>query len=302
MKFHGSFVALPTPFRGGAVDHEALRGLVAFHLSAGTNGLVPCGTTGEAVVLSAREYREVIETVVAAADGRLPVIAGAGTNSTARAVELARMAREAGADGLLVVTPYYNKPPQDAMVEHFAAVSVAAGLPVCVYNVPGRTGVNLLPETVAELHHRGVAAAVKEASGNIAQVSRIIALTRGELPVMSGEDSAILPIMAVGGTGVISVAANVAPAAIATLVRCAAAGDLAAARRIQLGLLPLIDALFWESNPIPVKAALAHMGMIANELRLPLRPLQAHFEKALIEVMNKSELEPARTARQDGGE
>jgi 4-hydroxy-tetrahydrodipicolinate synthase len=271
--FEGVLTALVTPFRDGALDERALRGLVERQIAAGVDGLVPCGSTGESATLSHAEHRRVVEVVVAATRGRVPVLAGTGSNSTAEAVELTLHAREAGADGALLISPYYNKPTQDGIVAHYAEVAKAAALPLVVYNVPSRTASNILPETMARLADLEPVVGVKEASGDLHQISRVVARCPKSFRVLSGNDADTLPVLAVGGHGVISTAANVAPQEMVELVRAFAAGELVRARAIHLRLLPLVDALFSETNPIPVKAALALQGLVAEEIRLPLTPI-----------------------------
>ena len=281
--FTGSFVALVTPFRGGKVDVEKLEELVDYHVEAGTSGLVPCGTTGESATLSHEEHELVISTVVRKADGRIPVIAGTGSNSTSEAIRLTRHAKEAGADGALLITPYYNRPTQKGLVAHFEAVSRAVDIPLVLYNVPSRTGVNMLPPTVIECASFPNVVGIKEASGSIDQTVEI--LSACELTVLSGDDSLTLPLMSVGAKGVISVAANVVPKPMVDLVDLAAAGDFAGAREVHFRLYPLFKALFVETNPIPVKAAMALQGMIGPELRLPLVPASDATREALEKVL-----------------
>jgi len=286
--FTGSFVALVTPFRGGKVDVEKLEELVDYHVEAGTSGLVPCGTTGESATLSHEEHELVISTVVRKADGRIPVIAGTGSNSTMEAIRLTRHAKEAGADAALLITPYYNKPTQKGLTAHFEAISRAVDIPLILYNVPSRTGVNMLPQTVIECAALPNVVGIKEASGSIDQTVEI--LSGSELIVLSGDDSLTLPLMSVGAKGVISVAANVVPKLMVDLVDLAAAGDFAGARDLHFRLYPLFKALFVETNPIPVKAAMAIQGTIGPELRLPLVPASestlACLEKALAQIVD----------------
>jgi 4-hydroxy-tetrahydrodipicolinate synthase len=282
--FTGSFVALVTPFQDGKVDVEKLEELVELHVEAGTNGLVPCGTTGESATLTHDEHELVIGTVVKRADGRIPVLAGTGSNNTAEAIRLTRFARKVGADGALLITPYYNKPTQRGLVAHFEAVAKESDIPIFLYNVPSRTGVNMLPETVIKCSRFPNIIGIKEASGNIDQSVEIL---RGcELTVLSGDDSLTLPLMAVGARGVVSVAANVAPTMLVDLVDLALAGDYNGAREIHLRLFPLFKALFVETNPIPVKAAMAIQGRIGPELRLPLSPLDPVHVKHLEDVLS----------------
>ena len=271
--FEGVFTALVTPFRNGAVDEAALRELVERQVAAGVDGVVPCGSTGESATLSHAEHCRVVEITVAAAGGRVQVLAGTGSNNTRESIELTRHAREAGADGALLISPYYNKPTQEGLVAHFAAIADEADLPMLVYNIPGRTASNMLPTTLARLAEIDQVVGVKEACGDIAQIAEVAALCPPDFALLSGDDALILPVICVGGHGAISTTSNVAPTEILALVRAARAGDLAEARRLHTRLLPLFDALFCETNPIPVKAALAALGLIDPEIRLPLTPL-----------------------------
>jgi 4-hydroxy-tetrahydrodipicolinate synthase len=271
--FTGSYVALITPFRDGRVDEDALRALVEFQIGRGTNGIVPCGTTGEAATLSSDEWVLVVRTVVEQVGGRVPVVAGTGGNDTARTIARTCLARELGADGALVVAPYYNKPTQEGLYQHFSTVARQGRLPVILYNVPGRTGVNVLPETVVRLADEPNIVAVKEASGSLDQVSQIVLEAGSRLAVFSGDDALALPAVSIGAMGVVSVVANVAPEPVARMIASARGGDLATAARLHQELFPLARALFLESNPIPVKAAAAWLGLCADELRLPLTSL-----------------------------
>jgi len=268
--FSGSYVALVTPFKNNRVDVGKLKELVEFHVKKGTSGIVPCGTTGESATLSHEEHRLVIETVVRAANGRLKVIAGTGSNNTIEAIELTRFAKEVEADGCLVITPYYNKPTPNGLYLHFKEVAEAVNIPMVMYNVPGRTGVNMLPSTVAKLAKIENIVGLKEASGNITQVSEIVMHCGEDFDVLSGDDAMTFPIMAVGGKGVISVAANIVPEEMAALVETFEKGDIKKARKMHLEMLPLFNAMFYETNPIPVKTAMHLMGMISDEIRLPL--------------------------------
>lgn len=270
--FSGSIVALITPFRDGAVDFPALKKLVEFHLQRGTKGLVPCGTTGESATLTHEEHHQIIARTVEYAAGRIPVIAGTGSNSTAEAIALTREAKKAGANGALLITPYYNKPTQQGLYLHFKAVAEAVELPLVLYNVPGRTAVNLLPETVARLAELPTVVGLKEASGNITQIAEIAALCGDRLAILSGDDAMLLPVLALGGAGVISVAANLVPDRVQAIIDEWNAGRLAEARARHLALLPLMQAIFLETNPIPVKAAAARLGLCGGEIRLPLTP------------------------------
>jgi 4-hydroxy-tetrahydrodipicolinate synthase len=269
--FSGSIVALTTPFRSDfEIDFDAYGRLVDFHIEQGTDGIVPCGCTGEAATLTHEEQKRCIRFVVERVAGRIPVIAGAGSNNTREAVELTRFAKEAGADAALLITPYYNKPTAAGQIAHYRAVLDAADIPIVLYNIPSRTGINMAPGTVAELSKIKNVVAIKEAGGLVDQASQI--RTMCDIVVLSGDDALTLPMMAVGATGVISVAANVVPAKMAALCARAAEGNFDAARDIHFQLYPLFRGLFIETNPMPVKAALAKMGMISNVLRLPLTP------------------------------
>ena len=273
MDLEGVFTALVTPFRNDAIDEDALRALVERQIAAGVDGLAPCGSTGESATLSHAEHRRVVEIVVAAARGRLPVLAGTGSNSTREAIELTRYAKEAGADGALLISPYYNKPTQEGIVAHYAEIARETAFPLVVYNIPGRTASNMLPSTLARLADIEQVVGVKEASGDLAQVSAVVAVCPDDFSVLSGDDALTLPLLAVGGRGVISTSANVAPAEMVDLVRAFRAGDRERALRTHQRLLPLFDALFCETNPIPVKAALGLLGLVGDEIRLPLTRL-----------------------------
>ena len=282
--FSGSLVALITPFRNGKVDFEKLEELVDWHIEAGTNGLVPCGTTGESATLSYEEHEQVVTAVVNRADGRIPVIAGTGSNSTQEAVRFTRYAHDVGADGALLITPYYNKPTQKGLVAHFEVVAKETDIPLILYNVPSRTGVNMLPATVIECAKFPNIVEIKEASGNLEQSVEI--LRGSNLTVLSGDDSLTFPLMAVGAKGVVSVAANVVPKMMVDLVDLSAAQDFPAARELHFRLYPLFKALFLETNPIPVKAAMALLGRIGPELRLPLIPLSEENQRVLRSVLS----------------
>jgi 4-hydroxy-tetrahydrodipicolinate synthase len=285
--FRGAIVAIVTPFKNGKVDEAALRKLVEFQIKNGTDGIVPCGTTGESSTLSHEEHDRVIEVVIDAAKKRVPVIAGTGSNSTAEAIRLTRHAYKAGADGALMVCPYYNRPTQEGLYQHYKAVAEAVPIPIIVYNIPGRTGVNINPDTLARLAKIKNIVGVKEASGSIKQMSDVIHLCGPKFDVLSGDDLFTLPLMAMGGHGVISVISNVAPADMAAMVDAFVAGDLKKARTLHYKMTPLIDALFVETNPTPVKAALAMMKKISYEVRLPLYKLSdANYEKLKKIVVN----------------
>jgi 4-hydroxy-tetrahydrodipicolinate synthase len=285
--FEGVITALVTPMRDGAVDERALHDLVELQIAAGVDGVMPCGSTGEAATLSHAEHRRVIEVVVAAARGRVRVLAGTGSNSTREAIELTRHAKEAGADGALLISPYYNRPTPEGIVQHYAAIARETAFPLVVYNIPSRTASNILPDTMARLAEIEQVVAVKESSGDLHQVARTIAATPEDFAVLSGDDWATLPILALGGKGVVSTTSNAAPADVVELVRAFRAGDLARARDSYYRLLPLMDALFCETNPIPVKAALALRGLIHEEVRLPLTPLSAPHRERLQVVLKE---------------
>jgi 4-hydroxy-tetrahydrodipicolinate synthase len=266
--FKGSFVAIVTPFKDGEVDFAKLSELVEWHIENGTHGIVPCGTTGESPTLSHEEHAKVVQHVVKAVRKRVPVIAGAGSNSTREAIWLTKHAKECGADAALSITPYYNKPTQRGLIEHYKAITNAVKIPIVMYNVPGRTGVKLAPETVAELAKISTIVGIKEASGSVEQVCEILSLC--DITVLSGDDSLTYPMMAVGATGVISVAANVVPTDIAAMVDAANGGDMETAKGLHYKYWRLFKDLFIETNPIPVKTALAMMGLIEFGVRLPL--------------------------------
>jgi 4-hydroxy-tetrahydrodipicolinate synthase len=281
--FPGCLTALVTPFRNGAVDVKALADLVERQIAAGINGLVPCGSTGESATLSHAEHLTVIREVIRVARKRVPVIAGTGSNSTAEAIALTRGAQEAGADAALLLSPYYNKPTPDGIVQHYAAVAEATTLPLIVYNIPGRTASNILPETMARLAKLPRVVGVKDACGSMAQSLESIELAGPDFGVWSGDDIVSLPLMAAGATGVISVTSNVAPDRMVELTDALRANDLVRARRVHTGLMPLFRHLFLEINPIPVKTALAIMGRCAEEFRLPLTPMTAK-NRAILEA------------------
>ena len=280
--FTGSMVALATPFKNGVVDETTISELVEFQIGNGTDAICPCGCTGEAATLTHDEQVRVVEIVIEAVAGRAKVIAGTGSNSTAEALELTRRAKEAGADGALMITPYYNKPTQRGLVMHYKKAA-EIGLPIMLYNVPSRTGVKMSPETIAELSKVENIAAVKEACGSVDQVSAILNLC--DINVLSGDDSLTLPMLAVGAKGVVSVAANVAPAKVKALIDDFNDGNIEEAQRIHYELLPLFKVLFCETNPIPLKKALSMMGLTENELRPPLVPLSAENEPRLRSVL-----------------
>jgi 4-hydroxy-tetrahydrodipicolinate synthase len=283
--FQGAITAIITPFRNGRLDGPALRKLVAFQIRNGISGIVPCGTTGESATLSFEEHEKVIQIVIDAARGKVPVIAGTGSNNTKEAVVLTRYARKAGADAALVITPYYNKPTQKGLVAHFKAIAEDVDIPIVLYNVPGRTGVNMTAETVARLAELENVVGVKEASGNLTQICEILNSTPDDFCVLSGDDALYFPLLALGARGVISVVSNVAPREMADLYDAFAAGDIAGARKLHYRLWPLMQTLFIETNPIPAKTAVAMMGMIRQEFRLPLCGMSDANRKTLAKVL-----------------
>jgi len=285
-RFQGTGTALVTPFkRDGSVDEQSLRRLVDHQIDEGIDMLLPCGTTGEGATLDAAETDRVVSIVIEQARGRAPVIAGAGSNSTAKAIQAAKAAKKLGVDGVLSVGPYYNKPTQQGFYEHFSAIAESAGLPVIVYNVPGRTGSNIDAKTMLRIAEIPNIVAVKEASGNLGQIMDIIRDRPPDFRVLSGDDAIALPIIAMGGDGLISVISNEVPGMMREIVDAGIAGDFERARALHYKLLPLMNANFIESNPIPVKAALAMMGMIEETYRLPLVPMtpasRDRFQKIL---------------------
>jgi 4-hydroxy-tetrahydrodipicolinate synthase len=269
--FHGSLVAMVTPFRNGKVDEAKVRELVEFHVTNGTDALVPCGTTGESPTLSHDEHKRLVEVVVEAAAGRIAVVAGTGSNATAEAIDLTKHAARAGARGALVVNPYYNKPTQEGLYRHFRAVAESVSLPILVYNIQSRTAVNIETETMARLARdcQNIVG-VKEASGSLDQMSQVIAACGPDFAVISGDDNLTLPLMAIGGAGVISVIANIVPRETAELTHAALEGDWKRARDLHYRLFPLARAAFLETNPIPIKEAMAMAGMLEPEFRLPM--------------------------------
>jgi 4-hydroxy-tetrahydrodipicolinate synthase len=290
--FTGSMVAIVTPFRNGMVDREALRRLIEFQLENGTDAIVPCGTTGESATLSHEEHDMVVEFVVEVVDGRVPVIAGAGSNNTAEAVRLTRHAKEAGADGALLITPYYNRPTQEGLYRHYETVARAVDIPMLVYNVPSRTGTDLKPDTVARLAGIPQIVGIKEATACMNRATEIVARTPDDFSLISGDDATFFPLLCVGGKGVISVCANVAPGLMAGLYDAFAGGDFAAAAAAHHRIQDLCRAMFIETNPVPVKEALALMGRITPEVRLPLCPLRDESRDHLRAVLERYELLP----------
>jgi 4-hydroxy-tetrahydrodipicolinate synthase len=295
--FEGTYTALVTPFRQGEVDYPALAKIIERQVEAGVDGLVPCGSTGESATLSHEEHERVIAFTIEKANSfsrasthRVQVIAGTGSNSTRESIRLTKFAKESGADGALLIAPYYNKPTQDGLYAHYAAIAEAVDLPQIVYNIPGRCAVNIAPETLGKLSQVTNIVGVKEASGSLDQVSRVVEACGPHFTVLSGDDSLTLPIMAVGGQGVIAVLSNVLPRELVALVKAARAGDYQTARRKHYELMPMMRNLFLETNPIPVKAAVAMMGLCEDELRLPLTALTAENRSKLKRVLEQYKL------------
>ncbi|MDD2337039.1 MAG: 4-hydroxy-tetrahydrodipicolinate synthase [Geobacteraceae bacterium] len=285
--FKGSIVAIITPFKNGEIDEERLRELVEFQIENGTDGIVPCGTTGESPTLDYQEHDRVVEIVVHQVKKRVPVIAGTGSNSTKEAIEITAHAKRAGADGALLITPYYNKPSQEGLYRHYKAVAEAVAIPQVLYNVPGRTAVNILPQTVARLAEISNIVAIKEATGSLQQVSEIIALCGDKIDVLSGDDFVTFPLMACGGVGVISVTANIMPKEVADMIDFFNAGNMEEARKLHLKLLKISTVMFIETNPVPVKTALGLMGKCSDNVRLPLAPMSAENTAKLATIMKE---------------
>lgn len=284
--FDGSFVALVTPFKNGNLDDDGLRANIRFQIEGGSAGLVAIATTGESPTLSEEEKETVVRICVEECKDRVPLIVSTGTNSTAKTIEATGRAKEDGADAALVITPYYNKPTQEGLFQHFKAVTTAVDIPIVLYNVPGRTGVNMQPKTLARLSEFENIVAVKEASGNLDQVSEIIATCSGSLTVLSGDDSLTLPMLALGAKGVISVLANILPGDVSSMIDAFNRGDIEGAKRLHHRLFPLVKALFLETNPIPIKRAMELMGLAAGQPRLPLVRLSGGAEAELKRVLN----------------
>ncbi|MBN1636859.1 MAG: 4-hydroxy-tetrahydrodipicolinate synthase [Deltaproteobacteria bacterium] len=283
--FSGAITAIVTPFKNGKVDEDSLRKLINFQIESGISGIVPCGTTGESATLSHVEHQLVIDITIDEVKGRVFVIAGTGSNSTEEAIRLTRHAREAGADGALLITPYYNKPTQKGLYEHYKAVALACDIPQVLYNVPSRTGCNMAAETVISLAEIDTIVGVKEASGDLVKCARIVRNSPSDFSVLSGEDALNLPILSLGGKGAISVTANVVPDKMAAMMDAWFNHDVEKAREIHFDLLDIHDAMFLETNPIPVKTALAMMGKITEEFRLPLCTMAADNREKLLGVL-----------------
>ena len=291
MQLIGALTALVTPFTNGKVDEERYRAFIEWQIEQGIDGVVPCGTTGESATLSPAEHEKVIAICIDQVNKRVPVIAGAGSNSTAESIHLTAFAKKAGADAALLITPYYNKPTQEGLVAHFKAVAKEVSMPMLVYNVPGRTGVNVQPATMARLFKEiPEVFGAKEATADLTQISAILELCGDTFTLLSGDDFTVLPTIAVGGKGVISVVSNLVPKAFSELCRCALQGDYAKARELHYQMQPLCRACFLETNPIPVKLALAAMGKMEPELRLPLVPLTPENNQKLQNTLKEAGL------------
>lgn len=288
--FKGSMTALVTPFVNGEIDKQSLKKLISFQINNGTTALVPCGTTGEAPVLSETEFKQVLDTVVIENNGRVPIIAGCGTNSTSNSITKGKIAAKAGVDAVLVVTPYYNRPTQDGLIEHYRRIAGEIGIPVIMYNVPSRTGVDLLPETVAKLAEEELIIGLKEASGSMKRASEILNLVSSDFILLSGDDFTALPMIFLGGKGVISVVSNVVPKKMSMMISAALNNDIETAKKVHYSIYHLMSALFIETNPIPVKMALKQIGIGNGELRLPLVSMNESNTKKLINVMKQLNL------------
>ncbi len=283
--FKGSIVAIVTPFKNNKVDEKALADLIEWHISEGTNAIVPCGTTGEASTLDYDEHYKVIEITVKTVNGRVPVIAGTGANSTDETIMMTERAKKLGSDGVLLVTPYYNKPTQEGLYRHYKKIAETVDIPIVLYNVPSRTGINMLPQTVARLAELKNIMAIKEATGNMKQVSDIIRLCGDSITLISGDDFTTLTLFALGGKGVISVVANVAPKNVSDMLKALETDNFKEARKLHYQLEPLNQAMFIETNPIPAKTALNMMGKIQDEFRLPLCPMNSENREKLREIL-----------------
>ena len=283
----GAITALVTPFKNGRIDEEAYRALIERQIREGIHGLVPCGTTGESPTLSHAEHKRVVSIFIDQVKKRVPVVAGAGSNSTAESLELTKHVQDAGADYALIITPYYNKPTQEGLYQHYKTIASQTRIPIVVYNVPGRTSLNLLPETMARLSELPNIVGLKDATGDLKQGAKTLELCGDKITVLSGDDFTVLPLLAIGGQGVISVVSNVAPADMAGMCNAFFQGDLAAARKLHYKMWPLMEAMFYETNPAPAKTALKLMGKITGEVRQPLCPLSQANETRLRQVMQE---------------
>ena len=284
--FKGSIVAIVTPFKNNKLDEQALTDLIEWHIAEGTNAIVPCGTTGESSTLEYGEHYRVIELTIQVVNGRVPVIAGTGANSTSETIMMTGKAKDLGADGVLLVVPYYNKPTQEGLYLHYKAIAEAVDIPQVLYNVPGRTALNMLPETVARLAGMKNIVAIKEATGNMAQVSELIRLCGDKISVLSGDDFTTFPLMLLGGKGTISVSANVVPGELSAMCKALLDGNIDEARKLHFKLEPLNKGMFIETNPISVKTALSMMGKIEEEMRLPLCRMSSENKEKLKNILN----------------
>lgn len=290
MFFRGSYVALVTPFKkDGSLDEEKIVELVNYHINNGTTGIVPCGTTGESPTLSFEEHKRVIKIVVEEAKGRIHVLAGAGANSTSEAIEFTKYAEDIGADSVLSVVPYYNKPTQEGIYQHFLAIANATNIPIMLYNVPGRTGVNMSPETICRLSKLENVKGVKEASGNLEQVCEIVNLCGNDIDVLSGDDALLLPMLSVGATGVVSVTANFMAKEVSDLINKFESGDFKGARAMHDKLFRISQSMFIEPNPVPTKTVMEILGQINAEVRLPLTPILEENRDFLITKLKEVE-------------
>ncbi|MDI6852817.1 MAG: 4-hydroxy-tetrahydrodipicolinate synthase [Deltaproteobacteria bacterium] len=283
----GAITAIVTPFKNGALDEDAYRQLIEFQIQGGIHGIVPCGTTGESATLSHAEHKRVVEACIDQVKKRVPVIAGTGSNNTAEALELTKHAEAAGADYALMITPYYNKPTQEGLYQHYKTICSQTKIPIVVYNVPSRTSVNLLPETVARLMDFPNIVGIKEATGDLKQCSKVVQLCGDRIALISGDDFTVLPLLAIGGQGVISVVSNVVPGDMAAMCNAFFAGKLEEARKLHYKMWPLMEAMFYETNPAPAKTALKLLGKITGEVRQPLCPMSTANEDKLRQVMVK---------------
>ena len=297
LSVRGSLVALVTPFRNGKVDEATLRKLVEFHITGGTSGIVPCGTTGESATLSHEEHDRVIKVVIQAVRGRVPVIAGTGSNNTAEAIRLTQHAKQSGADGALLISPYYNKPTQQGLYLHFKAIAEAVAIPIIPYNIASRTAVNIEPETIAKLvSELPNIVAIKESSGNLEQMSRILQMTNRKIALISGDDGLTLPVLSIGGVGVISVVANLVPSDVAAMIKAFEQGKTKKATDWHEKLLSLVKAMFVETNPVPVKTAMGILGMIPDaSVRLPLCSMTAESIEKLNAALAGYGLRPRKS-------
>lgn len=284
--FHGVMTALVTPFKNGQIDEDAFRGHIERQIEAGVDGVIPAGSTGEAATLSVAEHKHIIEITVQQVAGRVPVIAGTGSNNTAESILLSQAAKDLGADAVLLISPYYVKPSQEGIFQHYKAIADAVHIPQILYNVPGRTASNIMPETVARLSRVANIVGIKDATADLAQLTRTMIACEDRLEFYSGDDATVMPFMVLGGSGVISVVSNITPKSMKAITQAVKTGDLNTAKELHFSMLNLIDAMFVESNPIPVKAACALLGWMSGDLRLPLTTLEAPQIQALKQVMS----------------